>query len=169
MYALIAHGVLGGLDIVINHEIIARLPKQASLWMEVRLHSIRELIFATVFLGLAWFEWHGAWAVALGLLFVGEILVSTVDTVLEADVRQLPVTERILHVLMFVNLGVVMTLLAPQAGAWLEQPTALAPTDPSLLSYILCLQGILALGWSIRDARAQHRLHQALQKVARHG
>jgi hypothetical protein len=166
IYALIVHGVLGGLDIVINHEIIARLPKQPSLWLEVRLHSIRELIFATVFLGLAWFEWHGAWAVVLGLLFVGEVLVSTMDTVLELDVRQLPVTERIMHVLIFINLGVVMTLLVPDAGVWFDQPTALVRTHHGLLSYILFVQGVMALGWSIRDALAQHCLKRARRKAA---
>jgi hypothetical protein len=29
LYALIAHGIIGGLDIVINHEYLARLPEAA--------------------------------------------------------------------------------------------------------------------------------------------
>src|SRR5688500_1169599 len=97
LYALVAHGILAALDVVINHEIVARLPRHPELWLEIRLHSFRELVFALVFGCLAWCEPHGLWAFVLIALVFSEILISTVDTVLELDVRTLPRSERVLH------------------------------------------------------------------------
>jgi hypothetical protein len=133
--------------------------------MEVRLHSLRELIFATLFIGLAWFEWHGAFAAVLAALFLAEVLISTVDTVLELDVRRLPVPERILHVLLFINLGLIMALLGPDAWHWFLQPSALVRTDHGVLGWILSAQSALALGWCIRDALSQQRLKQLHQNA----
>ena len=165
LYALIAHAIIGGLDIVINHEYLARLPRQPALWMEVRLHSIRELIFATIFIGLAWFEWHGWFAAVLAALFLAEVLISIVDTVLELDVRTLPVPERILHVLLFINLGTIIALLGPDAWHWFLQSSALVPTGHGIWSWVLSAQSALALGWCIRDARTQRRLKRRHQNA----
>lgn len=158
LYALIAHGILAALDVVINHELVARLRSHPELWLEVRLHSFRELVFALVFGCLAWFEPHGLWAFALIALVFSEVLVSLVDTVLELDVRVLPRSERVLHVLLFINLGVIVALLSGDVGGWLAQPTALVPAERGLLGWILSLQAVGALGWAIRDALSQRRL-----------
>lgn len=124
--ALVAHGLIGGADVIVNHELIARIPAQPGSGPEQRLHSARELIFALLFVGLAWFEWHGLLAVAVGALLLAELVVSTVDTVLELDTRVLPVTERIAHVLLFVNFGIVIALLGQAAqragGGRLRRP-----------------------------------------------
>lgn len=165
VYPLIAHGILAGLDVVINHELVARLPKHPELWQEVRLHSLRELIFAAIFGGLAWFEWHGVWAFVLIGLFLGEVLISTVDTVLELDVRRLPVFERVLHVLLFVNLGLIMALLSGDVAGWIDQPTGFARTDHGILSWILSLEALGALAWCIRDAVSQRRLKREFKQT----
>ncbi len=47
--ALAAHGLIGGADVIVNHELIARIPAQAGTGPEERLHSARELIFALLF------------------------------------------------------------------------------------------------------------------------
>ncbi|MFP5392817.1 MAG: hypothetical protein ACLGI6_14915 [Gammaproteobacteria bacterium] len=159
--ALIAHGLLGGADIILNHELIAHLPRQVAARRELRLHSLRELAFALIFAGLAWYEWHGALAFVIIALFVSELWISTVDTVLELDTRRLPVTERILHVLMFVNLGVVMALLGRDMVGWIAQPTALVPARTGALAWVLSAQALLALGWCIRDALSYRRLGQS--------
>ncbi len=156
--ALISHGLIGGLDIVLNHEWIARLPAQRGARREVRLHSLRELLFAAIFFMLAWYEWHGAWAAAIIALFVAEVVIDLVDTVLELGTRTLPVTERILHVFLFINLGIVLALLGLAVAGWIAQPSAIVPVSYGALSWVLSGQATLALGWSIRDAFSQRQL-----------
>lgn len=53
VYPLMAHGIIGLLDVVINHEWLSKLPSRRECLAEERLHSTREFLF--VALGaLAW-------------------------------------------------------------------------------------------------------------------
>ena len=157
LLALIAHGVIGGTDVVLNHELIARLPARPNAGPEQCLHSARELIFATVFLALAWFEWHGMAALAIAGLLLAELAISTVDTVIEVDTRILPVSERVLHVVLFVNMGVVVTLVGQALLAWWSMPTRVLPASHGAAAWMLSALALGALGWSVRDARAAAR------------
>jgi len=150
--ALVAHGLIGGLDVVFNHELIARVPAQPNTGTEQRLHSARELVFAAIFFSLAWFEWHGLAALAIAALLLAEMLISTLDTVLEFDTRLLPVSERIAHVLLFVNFGIVLTLLGQTLLAWQSLPNGVVATDYGLWSWILSALALGSLAWSVRDA-----------------
>src|SRR3954453_13193552 len=80
---LVLHGLLGGLDVVLNHELAERLPHRPGAAMEEALHAAREALFAALFLGLAWFEWHGAAAWLVAAVIACEVTVSTWDSVLE--------------------------------------------------------------------------------------
>lgn len=57
---LVLQGIVGGVDTLINHEIIERLPHRVEARNEIGLHWVRETIYACLFGGLAWFEFHGA-------------------------------------------------------------------------------------------------------------
>ena len=149
--ALMVHGVLGGIDVVLNHELIARLPSQPYAGPEMRLHAARELLFAAIFFSLAWFEWHGGYAWWIALLFLAELLVSMRDSVIEGDTRVLPVSERIIHVLLFVNLGIVMSLVAQALLAWGAQPAALAPAGYGWASWAMSALAAGSLAWALRD------------------
>jgi len=50
--------VLGGLDNLWHHEIKERLPGRPEARGEIALHSARELCYALLFAGLAWWEWR---------------------------------------------------------------------------------------------------------------
>ncbi len=141
---------MGGLDVIVNHELIARPP-------ELGLHSARELIFALLFAALAWFEWYGLATLAIVALLLGELLVSCVDTVLEPAVRVLPPSERVAHVLLFVNLGALGVLLGSVLLEWWKVPTAVAPTNHGWASWVLSAMALGALGWSVRDALSAAR------------
>lgn len=149
--ALIAHGIIGGIDVVLNHELIAKIPAQANTGVEQRLHSARELVFAMLFFALAWFQWQGLAAVAIAALLLAELAISTVDTVLELDTSVLPVTERVAHVLLFVNFGIVLALVGQALLAWVQLPTAIARTDYGAPSWVLSALALGALAWSVRD------------------
>jgi hypothetical protein len=158
VYALLLHGVLGAVDIVLNHELIARLPKLASAAREQQLHCARELLFAAIFAALAWRQWHGQLAWCIAALFIAELLVSSCDAVIEGATRVLPPTERVLHVLLFVNLGVVMTLLGQALAAWHQLPARLAASDYGWASWVLSAMSVGSLCWAVRDGVSGMRL-----------
>ena len=158
VYALIAHGVLGGIDVFLNHEWLARLPARPGCASEERLHSARELVFALLFLSLAWCEWHGGLAWWIVALFAAELLVSARDVVLEGDTRILPVTERVLHLFLFMNLGVVYTLTGQALLAWSALPDGLQPVHHGWASWGLSALALGALAWAVRDGIAAMRL-----------
>lgn len=159
--ALIAHGVIGGSDVVLNHELIARIPSLPNATAEQILHSARELAFAILFVALAWYEWHGAAALVIACVLAGEMLISTVDMVVEADTRVLPVPERVLHVLLYTNYGIVLVLVGQTLWRWWPLPSAVVPASHGLASWVLSAMALASLGWSVRDAiNVRQRLRQ---------
>jgi len=158
VYALIAHGIIGFLDVAVNHEWLSKLPSRHECVLEERLHSAREFLFAALFASLAWSEWHGAlvwWIVAL---FAAELLVSARDVVVEGDVRTLPASERFLHLFLFMNLGIMYTLTGQALVQWHALPTGLAQVDHGWASWVLSAMALGALGWAVRDGLAALRL-----------
>lgn len=157
VYVLLLHGVLGFLDIIVNHELLAKLPRRADATREESLHATREAIFTCVFASLAWNEWHGAWAWWIAGLLLLEVIVSARDVVVEGDTRILPVPERVLHFLLFVNLGVLITLVGYALAWWHTGPTRLVPVDYGWASSVLTFMSVLSLVWAVRDAVAAGR------------
>ena len=155
--ALVLHGVIGGLDVFINHEWLARLPSRRDAATEEKLHSARELLFCLAFLSLGWFEWHGAAVWWIVLLYAGEVLVSAVDVLVEGEIRVLPRPERVLHLFLFMNLGALIVLVGQALLGWSALPTAVVPVDHGWASRILTVMGIGALVWAVRDGRAAVR------------
>jgi hypothetical protein len=151
--ALVLHGVIGGLDVFINHEWLARLPSRRDAVVEEKLHSARELLFCLAFLSLGWFEWHGAAVWWIVLLYAGEVLVSAVDVLVEGEIRVLPRPERVLHLFLFMNLGALIVLVGQALLAWSALPTAIVFVDHGWASRVLTAMGIGALVWAIRDGR----------------
>lgn len=165
VYALIVHGFIGFLDVVINHEWLAKLPSRPECIAEERLHSAREFLFAALFASLAWFEWHGAFVWWIVALFAGELLVSARDVVVEGEVRQLPASERFLHLFLFTNLGVMTTLTVLALIEWVAMPAGLAPVYHGWASWVLSAMALGALGWALRDGLAALRLARKVAAV----
>jgi len=149
--ALVLHGVLGGADVFVNHEWLARLPARDDTAAEQRLHSARECVFALAFISLGWYEWHGAWAWWIVLLYVLEVVVSARDLVVEGNTRVLPKPERVLHLFLFMNLGVLLVLVGGRLFAWQALPTAVVPVDHGWASRVLAVMAAGALLWAGRD------------------
>jgi hypothetical protein len=160
-FLLVVQGVLGGVDTILNHEIIERLPYRPKARREIGLHSIREAIYASLFAGLAWFEWHGSAALAIAALLAAEVLVTASDELVENRIRILPQNERVLHVFLTLNLGLVIAVLVPVLGAWAQRPTALVPSDHGSLSWILSALALAAALWALRDLFAWRRLSRS--------
>lgn len=160
-YLLVAQAVMGGLDTLVNHEWIAKLPQRSSARREIGLHSVREATYGTLFLGLGWLEWHGALAYAIAALLLLEIAVTATDEFEENRTRVLPQNERVLHVFLTLNYGLIVALLAPTLLAWARQPTGFASADHGWTSWALALFGASSFAWSVRDALAWRRLSRA--------
>jgi hypothetical protein len=160
-YLLVAQGVMGGADTLFNHELIERLPKRIEARREIGLHSLREALYGALFVGLGWFEWHGAAAFAIGLVFVAEVCVDATDEWVENHTRVLPQNERVLHMFLILNLGAIAVALAFLLPAWHAQPTSVELNNRGWTSWLLVALGACAAAWSVRDLFAWRRLgHQ---------
>jgi hypothetical protein len=160
-FFLLAQGVMGGVDTLLNHELIARLPQRAEARTEIGLHVLREAVWAGLFIGLAWFAWHGALALVIVAVLAAELLITAVDEFVENRIRVLPQNERVLHLFLTLNLGLLIAVLAPLLLDWGAQPTALVGKSHGLLSWLLSALGLAAGAWSLRDFVAWRRLRRA--------
>ena len=158
---LVAQGVMAGVDTVLNHEILAKLPQRPEARREVGLHVLREVAWTLIFMALAWFTVHGAWAAALALVLAGEVAVTACDELVENRTRVLPQNERVLHAFLTLNLGVIIMLLAPRLADAFSRPTALVPQSHGLASWILMPFALAAAAWAVRDFLAWRRLRRA--------
>jgi uncharacterized protein len=155
---LLVQGVMGGIDTLLNHELIARLPQRPEARTEIGLHVIREAIWACLFAGLAWFAWHGAAAAVIAALLAAEVGITAWDEFVENRIRVLPQNERVLHVFLTLNLGLLIAILVPVLLDWGSRPTALVTQSHGLLSWVLTLLALAAGAWSLRDLFAWRRL-----------
>ena len=160
-WLLVVQGLVGGTDTLFNHEIVERLPKRLEARGEIALHALREAIYGTLFVGLAWSVWHGVAALAIAALVAAEVVVTATDELVENRIRVLPQNERVLHVFLTLNLGLIVAVLVPVLRAWGDQPTARVPVDHGALSVVLTLLGLASWAWSLRDWRASGRLRRA--------
>ncbi len=158
---LLAQAALGGADTLFNHEIVARLPQRAEARREVALHAVREAIYATLFIGLALFEWHGAAAWIVAGLLAAECLVTGTDELLENRIRKLPDNERVMHVFLTLNLGAIIAVMVPRLHEWAGEPTAWVATNRGWAAWALVAFGLASAAWSVRDALAALRLAKA--------
>jgi phosphatidylglycerophosphate synthase len=158
VYALLLHGVLGALDTFLNHELLAKLPARRDAAEEEGLHAAREFIFACLFASIAWFAWHGALVWWIAALLLGEVIVTARDVVVEGERRVLPVSERVLHLLLFMNLGALVVLGGFTLAEWHVGEMMLIRVDHGWASWVLTAMAAGALTWAVRDGVAAVRL-----------
>jgi hypothetical protein len=155
---LVAQGVMGGIDTLVNHELIAKLPRRTEARAEIGLHVLREAIWASLFAGLAWFAWYGAAALAVALLVAAEIVITACDEFVENRIRVLPQNERVLHVFLTLNMGVLVALLVPVLLRWYEQPSGIVHAEYGWISWALLALSAAAAEWALLDFLAWRRL-----------
>jgi hypothetical protein len=158
---LLAQGVLGGVDTLVNHELVERLPTRPEARREIGLHSVREAVWAILLGGLGWLAWHGAAALVIAALLALELLITAVDEAVENRIRVLPQNERVLHVFLTLNLGIMIALLAPLLMEWSSEPTALVPVHRGLAAWLLLALAAASAEWSLLDFLAWRKLRNA--------
>lgn len=150
--------VLGFTDVVVHHELIARLPWRSGAAPELRLHAARNLAYAVIFLALAWILPLGWTAWILAALILAEATITFIDWIVEDSSRPLPASERALHGLLAINFGVLLALLAPIVWQWQSEPASVEFVVRGVWSWLAtaAVAGLLAM--AIRDFAASRRV-----------
>lgn len=155
---LIVQALLGAFDNLWHHEWAARLPQQRGARRELALHAGREALYGALFLGLAWWSWHGALALLVGVVLAVEVVITMTDFLEEDRTRQLPPFERWLHTVLTVSYGLFLGLMGPKLVEWWQQPTGLDPAGRGLVSWLFTAFAAGVWVWSLRNALAVLRL-----------
>jgi uncharacterized protein (TIGR01777 family) len=158
-----AQGCLGAFDTVYHHELTESLRQKLRAKRELGIHAMRAVIYASLFIGLAYWEWHGWFAIALPAIFTVEIVLTLWDFVIEDRSRLVPATERVTHTILAINGGAFIALLAMIVPDWFAGPTGFAWHSQGWLSVFLAVCGV-GVGLSgVRDALAALRLGRILE------
>lgn len=162
---------LGAFDNLWHHELQARLPQRTSARYELSLHAAREAIYGVVFVGLAWFEWRGAFAAVLAALLLIEVGITLADFLEEDRTRRLPPFERVLHTVLTISYGLFLGLIGPVLWAWAQQPTAMVLAPHGWVSWLFTAYAVGVWAWSVRNTLAAIKLYRTAppaQPSARH-
>ena len=155
LFSLISvQAVLGAIDNLWHHEITERLPAKRAAAPELALHAVREFLYAFLFIALAWFEWHGAWAALIAAALATEIVVTLADFIVEDRTRKLPPFERILHTVLAIVFGTIIAVLTPILLSWWAEPAAVVRVFHGPFSWLFTLFGVGVFAWSVRNALA---------------
>ena len=150
--------VMGVFDTFYHHEFTERLAWRPSQRFELRLHAVRNMLYAFLFLILGWFEVHGLLALVIIAVLVVEVVITLMDFVEEDLSRKLPASERINHTLMAINYGAILALLLPVLVDWAMQPAEVKLADHGVIN-IVATAAALGVGlFGLRDFAASHRL-----------
>jgi uncharacterized protein (TIGR01777 family) len=148
---------MGAFDMLYHHEFTERLAWRPSQHRELQLHAVRNGIYAILFLTLGWLETHGAWALLVMALLAVEVAITLWDFVEEDLSRRLPATERVLHTLLAVNYGAILSLALPVLADWAARPTGLTLTSYGWWTALATLAGPAVALFFLRDWLASRR------------
>jgi uncharacterized protein (TIGR01777 family) len=149
--------LMGAFDTLYHHELTERLAWRPSQRRELRLHGVRDLFYAALFLVLGWSEPHGLPAMLVIVLLAGEIVLTLTDFVEEDVSRKLPASERIAHTLLAVNYGAILMLAVPLLVEWAGRPTALVPVSYGAWSLMATVAAVGIALFGLRDLAASAR------------
>lgn len=154
---IFAQMMMGAFDTIYHHEGTQRLAWRPEQAVELRLHGVRNLAYALMFIALGWGEPRGAWAIALMALLTGELLITLWDFVEEDRSRRLPATERVTHTLLTLNYGAILAVLLPLLADWATQPTAILTAYHGVMSWFCVIAAVGVVISGLRDLAAARR------------
>ncbi len=154
---IIAQMVMGAFDTIYHHEGTQRLAWRPGQAVELRLHGVRNLAYAVMFMALGWTQVQGVWAVALIALLAGELFITLWDFVEEDRSRLLPATERVTHTLLTLNYGAILAFLLPVLAGWAALPAAIVPVDHGVMGWVCVVAAVGVIVSGLRDLAAARR------------
>jgi uncharacterized protein len=150
--------VMGVFDTFYHHEFTERLAWRPSQRDELKLHALRNWLYALLFVVLGSFEVHGLLAMLVIAVLALEVIITLMDFIEEDLSRKLPPSERVNHTLLAINYGAILVLLLPVLIGWAMQPTAIMAAYHGMLSLISVAAAIGAGLCGLRDITAARRL-----------
>jgi len=73
LWLLAVQGVIGAFDTLYFHEWRARLPaRYQTVAAELKIHAVRDFLYAVIFGTLPWLTWEGRWALVLTAILIAE-------------------------------------------------------------------------------------------------
>lgn len=167
-YLLFVLGCLGAVDIALFHSVAHGIRSHHDSAAELVTHSLRGPTYAVLFVLIPNFVVSGLFAWGLVALFVVDVGISVWDFSLEQGSRRLlgglPSGEYVLHMLMAMIFGGLVTSVLYNIGGWFHAPTQIvyAPASvPSLLRFMMLIMAILVLVSGLQDALAVLRLRRS--------
>lgn len=157
LYLLAALAFLGAFDTIYYHEWRAKLPALGpKAKSELRLHALRDFVYAVLFATLPWLAWHGRYVILLCGLFLTEIVLTLWDFVVEYWVRKqlggLYQGESVMHGLMGIVYGGMLGNIIPTLKVWWHEPSGL--TVVPLVGVIFrCIMLAMAAGVALSGVR----------------
>lgn len=149
---------MGLLDTLLHHEFRERLAWRENAATELRLHALRNIIYAVLFITFAWWMPKGVFAaIAIGLIAL-EVLITLWDFVEEDMTRKLPASERVLHTLLTLNYGAILLAVLPSLTALAVMPNNMEPVNHGVISAFLCLAALGVVIFAARDFFAARRI-----------
>jgi hypothetical protein len=158
LWLLAAQGMIGAFDTLYYHEWRARLPARVpGTAAELKLHALRDFLYAAIFGTLPWLAWQGLWTIGLVAVLLAEIALTLADFVVEIRVRR-PLGdvyggERVTHAVMGIIYGATVANLLPVLWHWWSLPTALAPTIPAVPELLRWALAVMAAGVFLSGVR----------------
>lgn len=151
---LLVNGVLGAIDTLWYHEYKGRLAWQPDRYRtELRLHASRDAVYAILYGTIGWWRWSGLWAAVLGSLLAVEILITLADFVVEDRTRPLAAGERVLHSLMAIVYGAMLTRLLPELLDRLQEPAALWAGESGVPTELAATATVFGAGIALSGLR----------------
>jgi hypothetical protein len=164
-------GCLGGADILLFHSVAHGIRSHPDSAKELITHSLRGPTYAALFVLIPNFQLRGWFAWGLLALFVFDVGISIADFALEQNSRRvlggLPGGEYVLHMLMAMVFGALVTTVIHESAGTLLAPTRLlyAPAAvPAVLRMTLLVMAVLVLVSGVQDAIAAYRLTKDEQR-----
>src|SRR5919109_1021776 len=89
LWLLATQGVIGAFDTLYYHAWRPRLPGRfPGTAAELKLHAVRDFLYAVLFGTLPWLAWQGLWVLVLAAVLLTEIGLTLADFVVEIRVRK---------------------------------------------------------------------------------
>ena len=148
---LSVQGLIGAYDSIYHHDFKEKLSLKPSAKEELKIHSIRSMLYSILFLSIAWIEWHGWLVLGFTLIILIELVLTLWDFVEEDRSRVLPATERITHTILTLNFGAIIALFIPELIHWRNQLTEFTFVNHGIYSWIMTVYGIGVIPFAIRE------------------
>ncbi len=173
-YILFVLGCLGATDILLYHSVSHGIRSHHDSRFELVLHSLRGPTYAALFILVPNFAMQGAYFWLLMGIFAFDVCISLGDFMIEGASRKffggLPTGEYVLHIILAMLFGALVTSVIYSVGHWAAMSTRLAyqpAAVPDLLRVIMVFMGLFVLGSGAMDLMAALRLTR--RAAASHG